>query len=445
MVKKITLATVAFLLMAVSALPAAAQDILAGNGYSPYSLFGFGDPVRQGNAYNQSMGGIGIGDRNVRYINLLNPAAITAREVKSFMMDFGLENRNTLYEGNAAASMAQSAKGELRSASNTFNMHHIAATLPIGTIGAFKLAVMPYSTVSYDFQADETSDELIVEAGDIRYSKKGRGGVYQAVLGTGFTLWRRLSLGADLDYYFGKIDRYSSATFTTKSSYRTINSGWAENISCFGGKLGIQYTQPITNALSAVAGATYGFSSRLKGGQIRYAFGETSSSKDTVIYNRSSLENYRVPSEIGAGISLRYADVWMAGFDYVRQDWSGTGMSGAPGGEYILQTGVAQQFRAGFEVTPNRYDVRHWLRTLTYRAGAYHEQSHLTIGGSRVTSTGFTLGVGIPVYRYYNSINLGIDVGQRGTLTNNLIRERYFLFTISFNLHDIWFIPTLYN
>jgi hypothetical protein len=40
---------------------------------------------------------------------------------------------------------------------------------------------------------------------------------------------------------------------------------------------------------------------------------------------------------------------------------------------------------------------------------------------------------------------VGLELGQRGTLKNNLVRERYFLFTLSFNLHDIWFIPTLYN
>jgi hypothetical protein len=49
------------------------------------------------------------------------------------------------------------------------------------------------------------------------------------------------------------------------------------------------------------------------------------------------------------------------------------------------------------------------------------------------------------VFRYYNSLNFGVDIGQRGTLKSNQIRERYFLFTISFNLHDIWFIKPLYN
>ena len=62
-----------------------------------------------------------------------------------------------------------------------------------------------------------------------------------------------------------------------------------------------------------------------------------------------------------------------------------------------------------------------------------------------MTATGLTLGMGIPVFRYYNSINFGIDMGQRGTLKGNQVRERYFLFTISFNLHDIWFIKPLYN
>ena len=440
---KILCSVVSAMLLAASLHPAAAQEPLAGVGYSPYSLFGFGDLIRQGTAYNTAMGGIGIGDRNVRYLNFLNPAAVTAREAKSFMMDFGLENRNVIYQGNAATSLSETASGVLKSADNSFNMHHIVASLPIGTKGAFKLGVMPYSTVSYSFQADETSDALIAEAGDIRYTKQGAGGVYQAVLGAGFTLWNRLSLGADLDYYFGKIDRYSNATFRNDISYRSVNSGWGYNISCFGGKVGLQYVQPLNGALSATVGLTYGFSAKLRGGEQRYAYGKTSSSTDTIINRKTSLENYRIPAEIGAGITLRYGETWMVGFDYTRQDWTGITFGGYPGVNY--QTGVAQNFRAGFEVTPNRYDVRHWLRRLTWRGGAYREMSHIYLNGSQVASTGITLGVGIPVFRYYNSVNLGIDVGQRGALDNNLVRERYFLFTLSFNLHDIWFIPTLYN
>ncbi|MBR1539402.1 MAG: hypothetical protein IJ636_07850 [Bacteroidales bacterium] len=426
------LVAAALLLLAPVQQAFAQDDPLAGNSYSPYSLFGFGDVLRQGTTYNLSMGGIGIADRNVRYINLLNPAAVTAREQKSFMMDFGLENRNTVYRSGAS-----------RSANNTFNMHHIVASLPIARHSAFKLGVMPYSSVAYDFKTVEYSDRILSQIGDIEYEKVGKGGVYQAFLGAGVTLWNHLSLGADFQYYFGRIDRRTTASFSGDPSFRDITSGWDYNISCFGGKVGVQYTQPLSNALSAVLGVTYDFSTKLRGNETRYAMAETPSTTDTISFDKHSISNYSIPSELGVGLSFRYADRWMVGFDYTRQNWKGMDFGGYPGVDF--STGVAQNFRAGFEITPNRYDIRYFLRRLTYRAGAYHEISYLTLGGSQVASTGVTLGVGIPVFRYYNSINLGVEFGQRGTLTNDLIRERYFLFTISFNLHDIWFIKPLYN
>jgi hypothetical protein len=448
-VRKLTISLVVIAaLLGFGAPSAQAQDdVLAGISYSPYSLFGFGDLVRPGTTYNATMGGIGIGDRNVRYINIVNPAGVTARELKSFMVDFGLDNRNTLYQGNAATSISPTATGVLRSASNTFNMHHLVISLPISTKGAFKVGVMPYSVVNYDFKAQETSDELVSELGEITYTRTGRGGVYKAFLGAGVTLFNRLSLGADFNYYFGKIERHSNATFDTDVSFRAISSGWDDNVSCFGGKVGLQYSQPLTRALGAVIGVTYDFNTKLRGSQTRFAYAESTNGIDTVIFRNYSLENYRIPGEIGAGISLRYADQWMVGFDYTYSNWSNIDFGGYPGVDFT--TGAAQSFRGGFELTPNRYDVRsgfgHFLRRITYRGGVYHERSYMHLNGSPVASTGLTLGFGIPVFRYYNSINFGIDMGQRGTLKNDLIRERYFLITISFNLHDIWFIKPLYN
>ena len=222
-IERILVVAFALLLLCPVTLRAQDEDPLASIGYSPYSLFGFGDILRQGTSYNAMMGGIGIGDRNVRMINIVNPAAITARELKSFMVDFGLDNRNTIYNGNAARSMSPTAEGVQRSASNTFNMHHIVASFPIASQGAFKVGLMPYSTVNYDFQAYETSDELIANVGDIVYDRTGRGGFYKAFLGAGVTLFKRLSIGIDGNYYFGKIVRSSSATFKNASSYRVIN------------------------------------------------------------------------------------------------------------------------------------------------------------------------------------------------------------------------------
>ena len=89
-----------------------AQDGTYG-AYSPYSIFGVGDLSKQGTAFNKSMGNVGIATRNKRFVNIVNPAAVTARDSLSFMADFGLVQKNTLY-----------AQGDIRSANNTFNAHH---------------------------------------------------------------------------------------------------------------------------------------------------------------------------------------------------------------------------------------------------------------------------------------------------------------------------------
>ena len=449
-IERILLAAAALLLLSPATLRAQDTDPLAGVGYSPYSLFGFGDLVHQGTGYNAMMGGMGIADRNVRYINVLNPAGVTAREVKSFMADFGLDNRNTIFDGNAATSISATASGKQRSASNTFNMHHIVMSLPIATQGAFKFGIMPYSSVNYDFKAYETSDAIVSTLGDVVYRRTGRGGLYKTFLGAGVTLFRRLSLGVDANYYFGRIERSSTVTFSNAASYRAINTGWRDNVSCFGAKAGLQYAQPITRALSATLGVTYDFNTQLRGSRTRFGYGESgdsSAATDTILFQSYRLEDYSIPGELGVGLTLRYADQWMVGFDYTRQDWSRGDFGGYPGVDF--STGVAQNFRLGFELTPNRYDVRggfgHFLRRLTYRAGAYHERSFMQLGVSPVAATGLTLGFSLPVFRYYNSLNFGVDMGQRGALGSNQIRERYFLFTISFNLHDIWFIKPMYN
>ena len=61
---------------------------------------------------------------------------------------------------------------------------------------------------------------------------------------------------------------------------------------------------------------------------------------------------------------------------------------------------------------------------------------------------GITLGVTLPVNvgnYLHNGISLGVDMGQRSADRNGLIRERYIMFNVGFNIHDIWFQKTRYK
>ena len=407
--------------------------------YSPYSIYGIGEISKQGTAYNKSMGGVGIAARNKRYINYLNPAAVTARDSLSFMADFGLSQKNTVYSQN-----------DFRSAKNTFNIYDFVMSFPIYRSSAFMVGITPFSDVGYDFSSVETDPGIIGNTGNITYDSYGTGSVYQIFAGAGATFWKRLSVGAEVLFLFGNIDKVTNMNFSD-NSYRSLNSGNDLTIRGVTGKFGIQYEQKLASNVSMVLGATYRMKSRMRGYSTDYKYAVQSSVTDTLRHNLGVLkdEGLNFGDELGLGLSIKGGEKWSAEFDYVRSDWRKSGMDNAAGfasvGKAVFSSSVSQSFRAGFEIVPNRNDIRYYLRRCAYRAGVYYDESYYRLDGRDVNTIGLTLGITLPVFKWYNGISLGVDLGRRGSKKNDMIRERYAMFVIGFNIHDIWFRKVQYN
>ncbi len=407
--------------------------------YSPYSIFGIGDISKEGTAYNKSMGGTGIATRNNRVINYLNPAAVTARDSLSFMADFGLVQQNTLYR-----------QGDLKSGNNTFNIYDFIMTFPIYRSSAFMVGITPYSDIGYDFSTIETNPDIIGNTGNIGYDSYGTGSVYQAFIGAGVTFWKRLSVGAEAIYYFGNLDKVTNMNYSD-DSYRSLNSGSELMIRGVTGKFGLQYEQNLSGNVSMVIGATYKLSTGMKGYATNYRYAVQSSVTDSLRHHVDTLaaSGLRFGDELGVGISIRGGDKWNAEFNYLRSDWRKSGMDKAAGfavnGESVFTTTVSQSFRAGFEYVPNRNDIRYYMKTCSYRLGFYYDRAYYKLDGNNVNSMGVTLGITLPVFKYHNGISLGVDLGQRASTRNDMIRERYATFVIGFNIHDLWFRKIQYH
>ncbi|MBE6241079.1 MAG: hypothetical protein E7115_06240 [Bacteroidales bacterium] len=433
-IEKIFLLSV-FLIISVVA---SAQDGTYG-AYSPYSIYGIGDISKEGTAYNKSMGGVGIAARNRRFINYLNPAAVTARDSLSFMADFGLQQSNNIYR-----------QGDIRSAHNTFNIYDFVMSFPIYRSSAFMVGITPFSDVGYDFSSIEKDPAIIGNTGNITYDSYGTGSVYQIFVGAGATFWKRLSVGAELIYYFGNIDKVTNMDYSN-SSYRSINSGTDITVNGTTGKFGLQYEQNLGGDVSMVIGATYRMSTKMKGYSTNYKYANQSSVSDTLSYSVDTLAagGVRFGDELGVGISIRGGEKWSAEFDYIRSDWRNSGMDSQKGfssiGESVFSSTVSHSFRAGFEITPNRNDIRYYMRRCSYRAGVYYDKAYYKLDGNNVNSLGLTLGITLPIPRLHNGISLGVDLGQRASAKNNMIRERYAMFVIGFNIHDIWFRKNQYQ
>jgi hypothetical protein len=416
-----------------------AQDGTYG-AYSPYSIYGIGDISKEGTAFNKSMGGVGLATRNRRFINYLNPAAVTARDTLSFMADFGMEQSNKVYR-----------QGDLGSAHNTFNIYNFVMSFPIYRSSAFMVGITPFSDIGYDFSSYETDPDIIGQTGNISYDSYGTGSVYQLFAGAGVTFWKRLSIGAEAIYYFGNLDKVTQMNYSS-SSYRSLNSGSDLMVRGTTGKFGLQYEQKLGGDVSMTIGATYRLSTSMKGNSLNYRYATQDGILDTLKHNESDLRKagLRIADELGVGISVKGGEKWSAEINYLRSDWRKSGFDSADGFSVVSDTEaftstVSQSFRAGFEIVPNRNDIRYYFRKCAYRAGVYYDQSYYKLNGNNVNSMGLTLGVTLPVFRLYNGLTLGVDLGQRASTRNNMIRERYATFMIGFNIHDIWFQKVQYK
>lgn len=415
-----------------------AQDGTYG-AYSPYSVYGIGDISKEGTAYNKSKGGTGIATRNRKFINYLNPAAVTARDSLSFMADFGLVQNNTVFK-----------QGDLKSGHNTFNIYDFVLSFPIYRSSAFMVGITPYSDVGYDFSSIETDPDIIGNTGNISYDSYGNGSVYQAFFGAGVTLWKKLSLGAEAIYYFGNLDKITKMDYTDQS-YRSLNSGSELTIRGVTGKFGLQYEQELGGEVSMTIGATYRMGTNMKGYSTNFRYATQSSVTDSLRHTVDTLgaRGMRFGDEIGVGFAVSGGEKWSAEFNYLRSDWRKSGFDSAPGfavsGGSVFSSTVSQSFRAGFEIVPNRNDMRSYLKTCSYRVGAYYDQAYYKLDGNNVNSIGITFGMTLPVFQWHNGITLGVDLGQRSSNRNNMIRERYATFFIGFNIHDLWFRKIQYN
>ena len=376
------------------------------------------------------MGGVGIAARNNRFVNVLNPAAVTARDSLSFMSDFGLNGRISIFSD-----------GSKKSVNTLLNIDDFAISFPLWRHTAMMVGIRPVSDVGYSI----TSSKVDPDSGKQTFVSVGNGGVYQFFAGAGVTLWNRLSLGAQFNYHFGNITKDAGTTYA-ESSYRNFQSGDSLQVNSLGVKFGLQYAQKLAGKSALTLGATYQLASKLNGHSVHYT------EKGSYDRERNAVElnglNLRMGSELGVGLAYNFGDKFFAEFDYTRTDWSGSGLDQVVGfsnnGEVAFAPSVGQSFRLGAEYTPNRSDIRYYLRRCTYRAGAYFEQSYYTVGGNHINAAGITLGVTLPVFRWYNGISLGVDLGKRG-LGGASVKENYFGFNIGFNVFDIWFQKRSYE
>ena len=430
--------------MTLTAAYASADTDGTYTGFTPYSIYGLGSIQNPGTAYNKTMGGVGVASRNNRFINVINPAGITARDTLSLMIDMSVGNENRIFSQN-----------DYKGVNNTFNITDIAVSFPIYRTAAMALGISPYSSTGYSCAYLYTDKDLIGRTGTAAYGSSGQGSVYQIFASAGVMFWNRLSLGAEWIHYFGLVDKQESVEFSD-DSFNDSKNIHSINVSANTLKVGFQYEQPLPGQTSVTVGATYKLDAKMSGGSYNLSYASGDVAVDTLSYSAYNFQsnNVCIPGELAVGVSVNVMDRIRAEFDYVRTDWTKSNFDKVEGlaidnSSYstgsTFKSSVSQEFRFGLEIVPNRNDIRYYFKRVAYRVGAYHKTESFTVDGRNITSSALTCGMTLPVFRWSNGITLGAEFGRRGSLKDNLVRETFCNFSIGFNLYDIWFQKFRYD
>lgn len=432
------------------------------NAFSPYTMYGIGEQNTPGTLPMRSMGGIGVAMRGTGVVNLLNPAAYSAVPQKSFLFNFGMEGQN-YYNSQSVAGQNKS------TAYNTFNFHDIAFQLPLAKRVGLGFSLTPYSSVGYRTQYDhpyDPSDPVWGNVGRVQYKYQGEGDVTEVKLGIGWEVFKNFSIGIAAQYYWGDIDRdYVSMTTAivpeSGAGFSSIVGNDNYSISSIKGQIGVQWNAIMTPKRALTVGAAFDF-----GGDLNPRVTSTTTinnlTNTTVRDNTDNLA-LTLPRQLSLGAYYQTSR-WTVGMDYVFQNWGGrnkgsvfTGVtgSGADRTSYEVAYANTSTVKVGVEFTPARYDVRHFFKRWSYRAGFRYGNYHQTFDNRKLSQYAVTAGVGVPVkFLAISAVDIGFEYGRRGyniAERIGLVRQQYFKFAIGFTLFagsengEYWFLRPKYD
>lgn len=423
-----------------------AQSQSTATSSSPYSRYGLGDISNTGILpQNIAMGGIGTATNTIngyRNINSLNPAS------------YGYLDLTTIDVGIYTSTLFLSQTGQPSQTNANFRLSHIAFGIPVTHHSALSFGLQPYSQIGYNFTQNlprgfgTTSP---VDTNSTNYIYKGEGGLSKAYFGYGITVLKHLSLGANISYIFGNLKQSQSTEIP--GLFGTLNSTIEQNNSIGGLNYdyGAQYAIDLTPRTHLTLGYSASANSQLNSQSTyivsQYTFdanGVANVPIDSLINQQGVKTKIQLPQINHYGISFQEDEKFLIGADFTTGKWSNLTIGGVNQGLLDSKT-----FNIGGQFTPNANAIGSYWSTVDYRLGGMYDQSYLNVpnisgsGNTNIKSYALTFGLGMPLQHSFTGfykINLAVELGERGTLNNGLIKENYINVHLGFLLNDKWFL-----
>lgn len=400
---------------------------------SPYSRFGLGDLQEPLLPQNRAMGGIATGVQQLggyHNINIVNPASYSV--IRLTAVDIGAYgNLTTLSNSN------------IKQKGSNFRMSHLAVAVPVSMRSALSFGLLPYSDLGYSFK-----NQVKIDTNNVDYIYNGAGGLSKAYLGYGFGIGSHLNLGFNVSYIFGDLKQFRSTEFPELAG--ALNSRIEDNNSVGGLNYdyGLQYSINVTDESRFILGYSGSASTKLNSKNKyvatqymkNFVTGDEEAAADTILFRQGDAFKINLPMIHRFGISYEKLNKFLIGADFTMGQWSKFNINGQNGG---LSNSMSAAI--GAQITPDINSINNYLELIDYRVGLNYEKTNITISGTDIKQYAATFGFGLPLISdrsgriTFSKVNFSTEIGKRGTLTNNLVKENFINFHLGFTLNDKWF------
>ncbi|HKL90962.1 MAG TPA: hypothetical protein VJ880_07260 [Allomuricauda sp.] len=408
-----------------------AHGLFAQNGtISPYSSFGIGDYRDNGTVDNQMMGGISMYGDSI-HINLSNPAAYSKLRLTAYTA--GLSHKEYRLKS----------WNEEQNTSVT-NLDYLAIGFPLADNVGFGFGLMPYSSVGYSL-----SDTSLTPGGsEATNFFDGSGGVNRLYASIGYEPIRNLSIGVTANFNFGTLE-YERVQTVEGVQFGTLDNR-ESRINGYDFNYALNYTPTIKDKYTLYTSVLVNTQGNLisKNTQTLGSFSIANGNNVEVVdvdLDASNLRNteIKVPTRTTLGLGFGENKKWFLGAEYSFQQMSDFQNS------FLALDNVtyndANTYAFGGYWIPDYRSLSGYYKRITYRAGLRYDVTGLTVNNKEINNFGITFGLGLPLGANFSNLNLGFELGRRGTTDANLIEESYFKINVGLSLNDKWFIKKRIN
>lgn len=380
----------------------------------PYSVFGIGDIDYRSYNRTSGMGGTGMALRSATDLIDNNPASIAGLPRSFFIFHGGAVGATFQYSGNGIDQSNRS--------NRDFWIKTISLAIKINKVWASSLGFKQFSNVNYVFNGTKN---IIGENATYAAQYSGDGGLNEYYWTNAFSLGKHFSIGVKSSIIAGGINQ--TEIITNAASTNTITTKLQDYYGDPRFEFGAIYATPVNKHWDVSLGGKFIPQTSLGSERTLNVMQNAA-----VIVNNEAVSNgnFSLPETYSVGLALTHDKKATFAADYTFENWTPLSIGG--NGWHMVNN---NRLSAGMEIAKHVQAMGQSFEKSYLQFGGFISNSYLQVNNTPVNEFGITAGKG-GIFNANFLYSFSLEVGERGTTANNLIRENFFRLGIALTYRD---------